>query len=44
MLNGVSMADPASTYIEAEVVIGEDTLIQPNTHILGKTSHRQGRA
>ncbi|MFH1185300.1 MAG: bifunctional UDP-N-acetylglucosamine diphosphorylase/glucosamine-1-phosphate N-acetyltransferase GlmU [Chloroflexota bacterium] len=37
MLNGVSMADPASTYIEAEVMIGEDTLIQPNTHILGKT-------
>jgi bifunctional UDP-N-acetylglucosamine pyrophosphorylase/glucosamine-1-phosphate N-acetyltransferase len=37
MLLGVSMADPASTYIEAEVVIGEDTLIQPNTHILGKT-------
>jgi bifunctional UDP-N-acetylglucosamine pyrophosphorylase/glucosamine-1-phosphate N-acetyltransferase len=37
MLAGVSLADPASTYIEAEVVIGEDTLIQPNTHILGKT-------
>ncbi|HET6845648.1 MAG TPA: bifunctional UDP-N-acetylglucosamine diphosphorylase/glucosamine-1-phosphate N-acetyltransferase GlmU, partial [Anaerolineales bacterium] len=38
MLSGVSMADPASVYIEAEVKIGEDTLIQPNTHILGKTS------
>jgi bifunctional UDP-N-acetylglucosamine pyrophosphorylase/glucosamine-1-phosphate N-acetyltransferase len=37
MLNGVSLADPASTYIEPEAVIGEDTLVQPNTHILGKT-------
>ena len=37
MLNGVSLADPASTYIEPEVVIGEDTLVQPNTHIHGKT-------
>jgi bifunctional UDP-N-acetylglucosamine pyrophosphorylase/glucosamine-1-phosphate N-acetyltransferase len=37
MLDGVSLADPASTYIEPEAVIGEDTLVQPNTHILGKT-------
>ena len=37
MLNGVSIADPASTYIEPDAVIGEDTLVQPNTHILGKT-------
>ena len=42
MLNGVSIADPASTYIEAEVVIGEDTLLQPNTHILGKTTIGKG--
>jgi bifunctional UDP-N-acetylglucosamine pyrophosphorylase/glucosamine-1-phosphate N-acetyltransferase len=38
MLNGVSMTDPASTYIEVDVVIGEDTLIQANTHIMGKTT------
>lgn len=37
MLNGVSLADPASTYIEAEVTIGEDTRIEPNTHLLGKS-------
>jgi bifunctional UDP-N-acetylglucosamine pyrophosphorylase/glucosamine-1-phosphate N-acetyltransferase len=37
LLNGVSLADPASTYIEPQAVIGEDTLVQPNTHILGKT-------
>jgi len=37
MLNGVSMTDPASTYIEAQVVIGEDTLILPNSYLQGKT-------
>ncbi len=38
MLKGVSMADAASTYIEVEVTIGEDTLIRANTHIMGKTT------
>ncbi|HSO13652.1 MAG TPA: bifunctional UDP-N-acetylglucosamine diphosphorylase/glucosamine-1-phosphate N-acetyltransferase GlmU [Anaerolineales bacterium] len=37
MLNGVSMMDPASTYIEAGVHIGRDTTIMPNTYIHGKT-------
>jgi bifunctional UDP-N-acetylglucosamine pyrophosphorylase/glucosamine-1-phosphate N-acetyltransferase len=37
MLNGVSMVDPASTYIESDVVIGMDTVVMPNTHIQGKT-------
>jgi bifunctional UDP-N-acetylglucosamine pyrophosphorylase/glucosamine-1-phosphate N-acetyltransferase len=37
MLNGVSMMDPASTYIEAGISIGQDTLIMPNTYIHGKT-------
>jgi bifunctional UDP-N-acetylglucosamine pyrophosphorylase/glucosamine-1-phosphate N-acetyltransferase len=37
MLNGVSMTDPVSTYIEAGVSIGKDTLIMPNTYIHGKT-------
>ena len=37
MLNGVSMTDPASTYIEAEVTIGRDTVIMPNTFIHGAT-------
>jgi len=37
MLAGVSMMDPATTYIEADVLIGRDTLIYPNTHIRGKT-------
>jgi bifunctional UDP-N-acetylglucosamine pyrophosphorylase/glucosamine-1-phosphate N-acetyltransferase len=37
MLNGVSIMDPASTYIEAGVQIGKDTVIMPNTYIHGNT-------
>ena len=35
MLEGVSMEDPASTYISPEVKIGKDTVIYPNTTIMG---------
>jgi len=38
MLAGVSMIDPASTYIEAGVTIGKDTVVMPNTYIQGNTS------
>ena len=34
---GVTMIDPATTYIGLEVSIGQDTVIYPNTHLLGKT-------
>jgi bifunctional UDP-N-acetylglucosamine pyrophosphorylase/glucosamine-1-phosphate N-acetyltransferase len=37
MLNGVSMMDPTSTYIEMDVKIGRDTTILPNSYIHGKT-------
>ena len=37
MLNGVSMVDTASTYIEVGVKIGKDTTILPNTYIHGST-------
>jgi bifunctional UDP-N-acetylglucosamine pyrophosphorylase/glucosamine-1-phosphate N-acetyltransferase len=37
MLEGVSMLDPEATYIDAEVQLGPDTLILPNTHLRGKT-------
>ena len=37
MLGGVSIPDPASTYIETDVRIGQDTTIEPNTHLLGTT-------
>lgn len=42
MLNGVTMIDPASTYIEASVSIGKDTIIMPNTYIHGKTEIGEG--
>jgi bifunctional UDP-N-acetylglucosamine pyrophosphorylase/glucosamine-1-phosphate N-acetyltransferase len=37
MLNGVTLIDPASTYIEIGVSIGTDTVIMPNTYLHGKT-------
>ena len=38
MLSGVTMIDPASTYIEPGVQIGAETTIWPNTYLHGKTS------
>lgn len=38
MLNGVTLIDPASTYIETGVSIGADTVIWPNTYLQGETS------
>jgi bifunctional UDP-N-acetylglucosamine pyrophosphorylase/glucosamine-1-phosphate N-acetyltransferase len=37
MLEGVTLKDPATTYIEATVQVGRDTLIEPNTYLRGKT-------
>ncbi len=37
MLNGVTLIDPATTYIDADVEIAADTRIEPNTRIIGKT-------
>lgn len=42
MLNGVTMIDPASTYIEAGVTIGRDTTLMPNTYLHGKTEIGEG--
>lgn len=42
MLNGVSMLDPSSTYIEVGVKIGKDSMIMPNTYIHGKTEIGEG--
>lgn len=38
MLQGVTIVDPATTYIEAGVTLGRDTVIHPNTHLEGDTS------
>lgn len=37
MLNGVTIIDPSSTYIGADVTIGSDTVIYPGTTISGNT-------
>ncbi|GGE21837.1 bifunctional protein GlmU [Marinithermofilum abyssi] len=37
MMNGVTIIDPDNTYIDAEVVIGPDTVIHPGTFLRGKT-------
>jgi bifunctional UDP-N-acetylglucosamine pyrophosphorylase/glucosamine-1-phosphate N-acetyltransferase len=37
MLNGVTVIDPASTYVEDSVTIGLDTTLQPNTFLRGET-------
>lgn len=37
MLAGVTIIDPQTTYIEADVSIGRDTVILPNTHLRGQT-------
>jgi bifunctional UDP-N-acetylglucosamine pyrophosphorylase/glucosamine-1-phosphate N-acetyltransferase len=37
MLNGVAMVDPKTVYIDSDVVISEGAIINPNTHLLGKS-------
>jgi bifunctional UDP-N-acetylglucosamine pyrophosphorylase/glucosamine-1-phosphate N-acetyltransferase len=38
MNNGVTLKDPQTTYIEEDVIIGRDTVIGPNSHLMGRTS------
>ena len=38
MLAGVTLVDPASTYIDAGVIIGQDSVIYPGTHLQGETT------
>ena len=42
MLNGVTMIDPDSVYIESDVKIGRDTMLMPNTYLHGKTEIGEG--
>ncbi|NLE43507.1 MAG: bifunctional UDP-N-acetylglucosamine diphosphorylase/glucosamine-1-phosphate N-acetyltransferase GlmU [Chloroflexi bacterium] len=37
MSEGVTIVDPATTYIEPDVEIGQDTTVWPNTHLRGST-------
>ena len=35
MLSGVTMPDPEAVYIDVDAELGEDTVVMPNTHIVG---------
>lgn len=37
MMDGVSMPDPSSVYIDHSVELGQDTVVLPNTHVTGRT-------
>ncbi len=37
MLFGVTVVDPATTYIHAETTLGRDTIVYPNTTLAGKS-------
>lgn len=38
MLSGVTMADPRTTWVGPDVTIGRDTVIEPITFVMGKTT------
>ncbi|MBC8137535.1 MAG: bifunctional UDP-N-acetylglucosamine diphosphorylase/glucosamine-1-phosphate N-acetyltransferase GlmU [Fibrella sp.] len=42
MLSGVTIEDPANTYVEAGVSIGQDTTLLPLTRLAGKTAIGEG--
>ena len=42
MLNGVTMMEPASTYIDVDVKIGRDTVLMPNTYLYGQIEIGEG--
>jgi bifunctional UDP-N-acetylglucosamine pyrophosphorylase / glucosamine-1-phosphate N-acetyltransferase len=42
MLEGVTIVDPKTTYIEVGVTIGQDTVIWPNTYLQGDTKIGKG--
>jgi bifunctional UDP-N-acetylglucosamine pyrophosphorylase/glucosamine-1-phosphate N-acetyltransferase len=44
MLDGVTIVDPKTTYIEVGVTIGQDTVIWPNTYLQGDTQIGTGCA
>jgi len=42
MLAGVSMPDPSSVYVDAEVEVGSDTVLMPGVYLRGATTVGQG--
>ena len=43
MREGVTVMDPATTWIDADVVLAPDVTILPGTQLLGATVDRRGR-
>ena len=42
MAAGVTITDPATTYVDEGVVVGADTILHPNVHLEGRTRVGQG--
>jgi len=42
MRNGVTIVDPLTTYIETDVEIGNDTILEPNVYLRGLTTIESG--
>lgn len=42
MLSGVSIVDPATTWIDVTVSVARDVTVEPNTHLRGTTSIEEG--
>ena len=42
MLDGVTILDPASTFLDASVELGQDTVIYPNSMVMGRTQIGSG--
>src|SRR5690606_1783103 len=36
--SGVTVVDPATTWVDVDVTVGRDTVIQPGTQLLGSTT------
>ncbi len=43
-LAGVTVIDPATTWIDVDVTVGRDTVIRPGTQLLGATARRRAAA
>ncbi len=42
MLEGITLTDPPSTFVDYGVQMGADTVVYPNTHLLGSSQIGQG--
>ncbi|MET9098192.1 bifunctional UDP-N-acetylglucosamine diphosphorylase/glucosamine-1-phosphate N-acetyltransferase GlmU [Streptomyces antibioticus] len=42
MLSGVTVVDPASTWVDVTVTFGQDAIVQPGTQLLGTTQIGEG--